>query len=180
MGSPISLGGSHNIVGSHNLVGSPLGSHNLVGSPTAHVTSPLQTIDHIRLNSWDSLENHADSLNFTLPECYRQSPYSSSSSSSSDVRSPFVEDSPAIVLFPSIDIGEPVKKVPSPKGSDPVNMTDQTVYVRRSRLDELEYIEANLKEIIALNLQKYIESEEFSEFSESVPPEESETSESNS
>jgi hypothetical protein len=76
-------------------------------------------------------------------------------------------------LFPSIQIGEPLKKVPSPKGSDPVNMTDQLVYVRRSRLDELEYIEANLKEIIAVNLQKYIESEESSESSESGSPEES-------
>jgi len=161
-------------VGSPNLVGSPLGSR----SPD--VTSPLQAIDHIRLNSWDSLENRADSLNFTLPECYSHSPCSSSSSNSSEVRSPFVEDSPATVLFPSIQIGEPLKKVPSPKGSDPVNMTDQMVYVRRSRLDELEYIEANLKEIIALNLQKYIESEEFSESEESSLPEESETSESNS
>jgi len=166
MGSPISLGGSPNIVGS------PLGSP--LGSPIADVTSSLQTIDHIRLNSWDSLENRADSLNVTLPECYRYSPCSSTSS---DVRSPFVEDSPGTVLFPSIDIGEPVKKVPSPKGSDPVNMTDQMVYVRRSRLDELEYIEANLKEIIALNLQKYIESEESEE---SSLPEESGSPESNS
>ena len=86
-----------------------------------------------------------------------------------------MDDSPATILFPSIDLGEGaiIKKVPSPKGSDPVNMTDKVVYITRSRLDELEYIEANLKEIVAVNLQKYIESEE------NGPPEESDPPESN-
>lgn len=125
-------------------------------------------------------ENQADSLTFTLPEYYRQSTSfsSESSDSSENVCSPILDDSPAMILFPSIDLCEAaiIKKVANQIDSDPVNMTDNLVYITRSRLDELEYIETNVNKIIALNLQKYIESEESEE---SGSPEESGEPESN-
>ena len=105
--------------------------------------------------------NPADSLVFTLPDYYRTSPMNESSSSSvSDARSPTHESSEGYIFMPSINLNNLLKKVPSPKNGDPINTSDSMVNITRSRLEELEYIEKHMDEIVAYNLRKYIEEHE--------------------
>jgi hypothetical protein len=99
-------------------------------------------------------------MNLRLPGIYTNSTNDSGSSSVTDSHSPLINpvssEYPSHILFPS-ESGEPIKKIPSPMNSDPVTIIDETVYISKSRLSELEYIEKNIKKIIALNLNKYID-----------------------
>ena len=128
-------------------------------------SSPIDSSCKLYLDSAGSNNspsiNPVDSLVFTLPDYYRTSPMNQSSSSSvSDARSPTLEMCQDSIVMPSMDINNPLKKVPSPKNGDPINTSDSMVSITRSRLEELEYIEKNIDEIVAYNLRKYIEEHE--------------------
>jgi hypothetical protein len=107
--------------------------------------------------SLDEIIRRSDS-NSTNPEYCRMSPNGSSSSSVTDARSPMLDPYQDTIYISSMT--SPLKKVPSPKNGDPINTSDSMVSITRSRLEELEYIEKHIDEIVALNLRKYIEEHE--------------------
>jgi len=86
------------------------------------------------------------------------SPNGSSSSSVTDARSPTLDPYQDTIYISSMT--SPLKKVHTPKNGDPINTSDSMVSITRSRLEELEYIEKHIDEIVALNLRKYIEEHE--------------------
>lgn len=104
--------------------------------------------------------HRANQMNLRLPEIYSNQE-GSASSSVTDAHSPLISsrspEYPSHILFPSEEGEAPIKR-PSPKNCDPVTVIDNSVLISKSRLVELEYIEKNMNEIIALNLKNYIAS----------------------
>jgi hypothetical protein len=111
----------------------------------------------------ESFENYINSQH-TRPH--------SSTSSIIDISSPNISSSsPTIVsniFLPITEKGEFIdlsgtqlflKKIPVTENCDPVNIVNDIVYIKKNRLEELEYMKKYMKEIIELNVKLHLNSD---------------------